>query len=251
MRKCICLVLTIVLGLISFCFAEENNPCDKVDMAWLRTHSPIPQGEIVSKNNMGSLCEIILQIGNEYVPVFSSDDFIIAGEMFKNRKQVTAAKIDALKAERFKKIFPELDSVVSITYKPEKIIHRKIYMITDPLCPYCNMAAKKIIPLADKFGVEVRAVFYSVHGENGEQKAVEAICKKMSLNQYAEEDWKTLPFIEDYRCKEGEALIDATKEIIRKTGITGVPVFISDTGQFVNGANMAAVEALLADKTNR
>ena len=171
--------------------------------------------------------------------------------MIQNRKQVTEAKIDALKAERFKKILPELDSVVSITYKPEKTTHRKIYMITDPLCPYCNMAAKKIIPLADKFGVEVRAVLYSVHGEKGELKAVEAICKKMTLNQYAEEEWKTLPFLEDNRCREGESLIDNTKEIIRKTGITGVPVFVSDTGQFVNGANMTAVESLLRDKTNR
>ena len=248
MRRCICLVLVIVLGLISFCFAEVNNPCGKVDMAWLRTHSPIPQGEIVSKNNMGSLCEIILQFGNEYVPVFSGDDFIIAGEMIKHRKQVTVAKIDALKADGFRKILPKLDSVVSITYKPEKNTNRKIYMITDPLCPYCNMAAKKIVSLADKFGVEVKAVLYSVHGENGEQKAVEAICKKMSLNQYAEEEWKTLPFLEDYRCKEGDALIDETKEILKKTGITGVPVFITDTGQFINGANMAAVEALLTEK---
>ena len=79
MRRCSCLVLAIVLSLTTACLAETNNPCDQVDMAWLRTHSPIPQGEIVSKSNMGSLCEIILQFGNEYVPVFTGDDFIIAG----------------------------------------------------------------------------------------------------------------------------------------------------------------------------
>ena len=248
MRRCICLVLTIILGLISFCFAETHNPCDQVDMNWLRTHSPIPQGEIVSKSDMGSLCEIILQFGNEYVPVFSGDDFIIAGEMIKHRKQVTLAKINALKADGFKKLLPKLDSVAAITYKPEKESTRKVYMITDPLCPYCNLAAKKIVPLADKLGVEVKAVLYSVHGEKGEQKSVEAICKKMSLNQYAEEEWKRLPFLEDYRCKKGEQLIADTRDIIMKTGITGVPVFITHTGQFVNGANMAAVEALLTGK---
>jgi thiol:disulfide interchange protein DsbC len=248
MRRCIGLVLAIVLGSISFCFAEVNNPCDKVDMAWLRTHSPIPQGEIVSKNNMGSLCEIILQFGTEYVPVYAGDDFIIAGEMIKHRKQVTVAKIEALRADGFRKILPKLDSVVAISYKPQKKTNGKIYMITDPLCPYCNMATKNIVSLADKLGIEVKAVLYSVHGEKGEQKAVEAICKKMSLVQYGEEEWKTQPFLEDYRCKEGEVLIDETKEIIRETGITGVPVFITDTGQFVNGANMAAVEALLTEK---
>ena len=177
-----------------------------------------------------------------YLPGMTSS---LPGEMIKHRKQVTLAKINTLKADEFKKLLPRLDSVAAITYTPEKEPTRKVFMITDPLCPYCNLAAKKIVPLADRLGVEVKAVLYSVHGEKGEQKSVEAICKKMSLNQYAEEEWKRLPFLEDYRCKEGEKLINDTRDIIMKTGITGVPVFITDTGQFVNGANMAAVEALL------
>lgn len=245
MRKRIILVMAVVMCLYSIAFAEERTPCGNIDLTWLRTHSPIPSGQIVSKQNFGSLCEIILKIGNEYVPVFAGEDFIIAGEMLKGRKQVTKEKIGALRAESFKKLIPQFDSVAAITYSPAKNKNRKIYMITDPLCPYCGMAGEKIIPLADTYGATVKTVLYTVHGVDGEEKSIEAACRKFTLNQYAEKGWKALPFDERYRCSEGEQLIEATREVIGKTGIAGVPVFIFDNGQFVNGANMAAVEGIL------
>ncbi len=247
MKKRIILTMAIMAIFLSTSFAEERNPCGNIDLAWLRTHSPIPPGRIVSKHNIGSLCEIILKLGNEYVPAFAGDDFIVAGEMLKDRKQITKAKINALKAESFKKLIPQLDSVAAITYKPSENKNRKIYMITDPLCPYCNMAGEKIIPLADTYGATVKAVLYSVHGIEGEQKSIEAVCRKFSLSQYTEKEWKTLPFNESYQCKEGKKLIETAREVIGKTGITGVPVFIFDNSQFVSGANMAAVENILRD----
>ena len=177
--------------------------------------------------------------------VFAGNDFIIAGEMLKDRKQVTKEKIDALKAESLKTLIPQLDSVAAITYSPAKSKTRKIYMITDPLCPYCGIAGEKIIPLADTYGVIVKTVLYSVHGMEGENKSVEAVCRKFTLNQYVEKEWKALPFDERYQCDEGEQLIEATREVIGKAGIAGVPAFIFDTGQFVSGANMTAVEGIL------
>jgi thiol:disulfide interchange protein DsbC len=180
-------------------FAQGKNPCDNIDLTWLKKHSPIPPGQMVSKHNLGSLCEIILKFGNEYVPVFAGDDFITAGEMLKNRKQVTKAKIDAFKAEGLRSLIPQLDSVVAMAYTPTENNNHKIYMITDPLCPYCNTAAEKIIPLADAYGVIIKTVLYSVHGLEGEQKSMEAICRNFSLSQYADKAWKALPFDEKYQ----------------------------------------------------
>lgn len=226
-------------------FARESTPCRNIDLDWLRTHSPIPAGQIVSKQNMDSLCEIVLKIGNEYVPLFAGDDFIIAGEMLKRRTQVTRKRIDALKVENYAKLIPQLDAVAGIVYLPAENNGRTIYLITDPLCGHCNTAAEKIVPLAETYGVAVKAVFYSVHGQEGDNKSIEAVCRDFSLDQYTENKWKSRPFDERHRCKRGEERVNAAKKVIGKAGIGGVPVFIFDDGRFVNGANMTAVEKIL------
>ena len=245
MKKSIFLASVLMAFMIFTTHAAD--PCGFIDLSWLKTHSPIPPGNIVSKRSVGSLCEIILQIENEYVPLFAGQDFIIAGEMLQNRKQVTKERIDSLKAEQFKSILPQLDTVTAITYRPVKSTNRKIYMITDPLCPYCSVAAEKILQLADAVGFSVNTVLYSVHGMEGDNKILEVVCKNYSLGQYSEEEWKNTPFDEKDRCEKGEKLIEATREIIAKAGITGVPVFIFQNGKFVNGANMTAIERILKE----
>jgi thiol:disulfide interchange protein DsbC len=226
-------------------FARENDPCGNIDLDWLRTHSPIPSGQIVSKQNMDPLCEIVLKIGNEYVPLFAGDDFIIAGEMLKHRTHVTRKRIDALKADNFAELIPRLDAVAAIVYLPAENKGRTLYLITDPLCGYCSTAAEKIVPLAETYGVAVKAVLYSVHGQEGDNKSIEAVCRDFSLDQYTENKWKSRPFDERHRCERGEERVKAAKEVIGKAGIGGVPVFIFDDGRFVNGANMTAVEKIL------
>ncbi len=248
MKKPILWTIAILAILFSNGAADDQTPCANIDLAWRGRHSPIPPGRIASKQNMGSLCEIILKLGNEYVPVFAGEDFIIAGEMLKERKQITRTRIDELKAEDFMGLIPLLDSMAAITYTPSASKNRKMYMITDPLCPYCNMASEKVMTLADAHGITVKAVLYSVHGKEGEQKSIEAVCRKFTLKQYAEKEWKNLPFDESYQCRDGEKLITTAHEAVARAGIVGVPVFIFDDGRFVNGADMAAVERMLKGK---
>lgn len=248
MKKQLLWTMVITAIFLSSGIADDQNPCANIDLAWLGRHSPIPPGRIVSKHAMGQLCEVILKLGNEYVPVFAGDDFIIAGEMLKEKKQLTRARIDELKAEGFKNLVPQLDSMAAITYRPAEPKNRSVYMITDPLCPYCDMAGETVMALADTYGATVKAVFYSVHGKQGEEKSMEAVCRKFTLGQYAEKEWKALPFDESHRCPEGEKLIRASREAVGKAGIAGVPVFIFDDGRFVSGADMAAVEKILKDR---
>lgn len=245
MKKCVLFILMIMTGFFPAAFADEGNPCKNIDMGWLRTHSPIPSCSIASKVSVGSLCQLILKIGSEYVPVFAGDDFIIAGEMLQHRKQVTKERIDALKAEDYKKLVPDLPSVAAITYIPAEKTNRTIYMVSDPLCSYCAMAAKRIINLADTYDATIKTVLYSVHGTDGEQKVVEAVCRNFTLDQYSEDEWKAAPFDESYRCEKGETLLEKTRELIGRSGISGVPAFIFDDGQFVTGADMTTVERLL------
>lgn len=248
MKKAIALILIMMTSIIPAAHALDRPPCSDIDMTWLRTHTPIPSGKIVSKREMGDLCEVILAFGNDFAPVYAGKDFIIAGEMFKDRRQITRTQMDTLKAKGFREAISELDTLAAITYSPKKKNGRKIFMITDPLCPYCNMAAERIIPLADTYGATVKTILYSVHGAAGDEKSVEAACRKFTLNQYAEKEWKSQPIADENQCEAGANLIGKTKESIMKMGIGGVPVFIFEDGRFVNGANMAEVEKILKEQ---
>lgn len=248
MKKTIVLMIITMMASIPAAHALDRPQCSDIDMTWLRTHSPIPSGKIVSKQETGDLCEIILGFGNEFVPVYAGKDFIIAGEMLKDRQQITRTRIDTLKANRFRKLIPKLDAVAAITYSPKKKTDQKIFMITDPLCPYCNMAAKRIIPLADTYGATIKTVLYSVHGAKGDAKSVEATCRQFTLDQYAEKEWKSQSAADEHQCEAGAALVDKTRDTVLKLGIGGVPVFIFEDGRFVNGANMAEVEKILKEQ---
>jgi len=59
--------------------------CNEVNEELLQKHAPIPPYKVVSKREVKGLCELILNINGDLVPVYATKDFILAGEMFSNR----------------------------------------------------------------------------------------------------------------------------------------------------------------------
>ena len=247
----ILLLLTFLLFVsATYIHAKFNfkEPCKNIDLAWLKQHVTISKANIVSMQALDGLCEVILKIGTDYIPVYSGNTFIIAGEMFKNKQAVTGPKIKALKKADIRKNIQELDRIAAFEYKPGVLKNRTIYMITDPLCSYCNYAAKHIKSIADKYGATVKAILYTIHGDQakgegkGYDKSMEAICRKFDLDQYAASDWKNAPVSEKYRCQKGKDLLAASASLIEKLNLKGVPAFILDNGARINGADMPALE---------
>ncbi len=242
----IAIIIMVSFLLIQNATSKESKKgvCSDVTIEKLQKHVPIPNGEIESMREKNGLCEIILNIQGQYVPIYAKDEFVVAGEMFQDRKQITQEKINELKAVAIKENIAELDNATSITYTPKNAGKRKFYMITDPLCPYCNTAASNIKTILDENKVTLKTILYTVHGDEGKKKIKTAICKKFSLEQYADGKWKTEKN-ETGACKEAEDLIAKGIEITQKIGITGVPAFIFEDGQIVSGANLGKINEIL------
>ena len=221
---------------------EKNNVCNNVDVGFLQKHVNLPaQATIVSKTPVNDLCQIILNIRGRYFTAYASKKYVLMGKMFSNRVAMDNAETARLQKGNFSKVKTELDKCIAIDYKPEGKIKNVVYMITDPVCPYCDMATKKIKKFVDDHHAELRIVFFGVHGEAGARKSIEAICRNFTLEEYTKDDWKKKDG-KEYQCQKGKDLLEKSQPIAKKLHIQGVPTFFLQDGTQVVGANMARLE---------
>jgi thiol:disulfide interchange protein DsbC len=243
------ITISAVIVLSTIATADDQNVCQGKNIAWLQNHVPIPpQCVIESVSPINGMCEMILKAGPNYIPIYVKDDFVLAGEMFSHKKQITEEHITKLKEVAIKDNIKSLDEATAFTYTSKGAGETKktVYMITDPLCPYCAQATDKIKNLIDKNHATLKTILYTVHGEEGIKKTNTAICKSFNLDQYADPKWKK-DKSDNQTCERALNLAKKSKELAQKIGISGVPMFIFDDGRMVSGANMAQVEAYLKD----
>ena len=235
--------------------AIAGGVCDTVTMETLKKHSPIPQSEIVSKKEVMGMCEIVLKIGSEFVPVYATDKFVLAGELFTNKEQKTRetiSKLEAVSVEQTKKDFvnykTKLDQAAGIVYVPKGKIEHTVYMFGSTQCPWCSKAAKEIQPILDQTNTQLKILF-SGSGAARTQ-AIEAVCKNVDLATYNSHKWESKEALpENSLCKEGVKKVTDSSDLAVKLGVKGVPVFFLDDGSQVVGANMDELKKRLS-KTN-
>ena len=256
MRKKFVLAVLIVFGFAAICVAETGNNvngdmCKNINLISLRAHVPIPPAQIVSKRSVNGLCELILNIRGELVPVYATKNYVIAGEMFQDRTQITQTQINRLKAKRFLSLKSDVEKCVAFTLKPKGEVKHTVYMITDPVCPFCHRAETQLEKFAQEHQVEFKFIFYSVHPPVGRQKAIEAVCRKLSADDYLKGDWKNSNKTQEYQCQEGKELITQSEQLARKLGVRGVPMFYLEDGTLIPGANMPALAQALSKKVRK
>ena len=217
--------------------------CQEITLDQLRKQVPIPPAEILSRREVNGVCEVILGINGQYVPVYAGNDYVIAGEMFAKKQQITQSKIENLKAANFARIIPEIDQCVAIIYKPREV-KQTVYMVTDPLCPFCHSVEGNLQAFAEKYHAEFKILLYSVHPPVGRRKSVEAVCRDLNLKEYIEGKWQQDNNVN--QCPEGEDLIARTEGVIRQMGANGVPMFLFPNGQTIEGANIEELEKVLS-----
>jgi len=244
--KIFSLILVVTLALAGLCMAGDSDVCKTITLASLKKHVPIPPAKIVSKREVNGLCEVIMDIKGELVPVYATEKYVIAGEMFENRTQVTQSQINQINAKKFLTLKEQVDKCVAMTVKPKAgAVRKTVYLITDPVCPYCHRAESKLKEYADKYGAEFKLVLYSVHPPIGRQKAIEAVCRGLSAEQYLADAWKKENKTQDYQCEKGKKLISETEHVVRELGVRGVPMFYLSDGTLIRGANMRALARAL------
>jgi thiol:disulfide interchange protein DsbC len=229
------------------CFCGD--PCSEIDLSAI---SKILKGDslsgasVVSKEPIKDLgfCEVMLRTqGGQYLPCYVSGNSMILGHLYKDGQNISQNKIIDIRKSVFLSLKSKLNGAVAFIYRP-RVTKTNVYMITDPLCPYCHKVESRIKDLANKYNARINIILYSVHGPYGEKKCVEAVCRNFTLDDYQKENWRKRN-TDDYQCEKGDLLIENAKKVIHKIGISGVPTFILDDGRSVSGADLAALTKLL------
>ena len=240
-----------------FCLTgvRAEDVCDKITIETLKSQIPFTfpeDAKIVSKKPVKELCEVILNIRGRNFPLYVGKDFVIFGQMFSQKKNLSAITLKKLAQEReketqelFKKSKPEIEKVVAIEYKPSPQTQRTIYMFTDPVCPWCHRAEGFIKEVVKEYNATLKIIFFPVHLPKGKEKAIEAVCRHLDLDGYLKEDWRKEKNTQKFQCKEGKELVEKSMELAKKLGIRGVPTFFLDNGQMVVGANMKRLKRAL------
>lgn len=232
----------VLLGVISFSFA---NVCNEVN---LRNHLPaLPSNvKIISKKEKYGLCEIVLKDKNQYVIIYATKDFVLFGDLIRYGKSETQKLLAELRKEKFKEIRKELDEVVATAYRPVKKPKAVLYFISDPDCPYCNAVKDKVKELADKYGVEVKLVWFPLPFHKGADKKAESfICSNKTFKDYLEGDFG------QKSCETGRKKVEKSLKLVQELGVNGTPTFFLDDGTMVVGANVKALETAIKRRVGK
>jgi len=124
-------------------------------------------------------------------------------------------------------------------------------MITDPVCPFCHRAETRLKQFAEEYGAEFKIIFNSVHPPVGREKAIEAVCRKLTAEDYLKGAWKNENKTQQYQCAKGIELIKHSESLAKKLGVRGVPVFYLENGEMVVGANMPALARALSKPSGK
>jgi len=230
------LLLTVLL-LTVFSSLVYAGVCEKVK---LTEHVPVPPYKVESKREVFGLCEMILNINGELIPVYVTEDFVISGEMFTRKVQVTQVQIERVRKKVIKENLMKIETLRYVSYKPEGVKEgRYFYFISDPDCPYCEKMKGKVKELADKYGWEIRLIWYPLpfHRE-AKPKAVAHYCENRTYEDYLKDDYGKK------ECKEGEREVEKNLRVLRPI-VRGTPTFIFPNGEVVVGANERRLEEIL------
>lgn len=248
------LISIFLFSLTEFLYPETDK-CSKISIDTISKQIPVSDFKIISTRELHGLCEIIINISGRVIPLYGGEDFLISGDLFHEKKNITRDKVSELNKKVFLENKKSLDELVAFEYKPAEIkTDKKIYMFTEPLCPYCHRAGGEIKTMADKYGFVVKILLLSMKGEEGQRKCIEAACRhyifedKFNLEQYNQIEWKKEKVEEKFICEKGVELVKKTEELSEKLNIDGIPVFYTNEGDYVSGADMEALEKFFIKK---
>jgi thiol:disulfide interchange protein DsbC len=234
--------------------------CSHVDMDWLSLQAPLPENaKIVYKKDLGGVCEIVLSLDGDLVPLYAGEDFLLAGKLFKNKKFITGETLDALKdvaekerleadekkalARESRKVFFQknlniLQELTLFSFKPGKA-DTFLYVVTDPNCSYCKKLMPDLEILAMERHLEIRVVLFPVLGPKSRDMAARAICESYSYEDYGQIQFRPEPS----GCDSADLYLEKAMPFFSRANLSFVPVVISGDGSWmVEGNNIAQVK---------
>ena len=222
--------------------AIENtiNPCKEYGISAIKKHAYLPDNyKVLSMQPVDNLCEIAIEAENKYITIYTYKDYVMVGDLFMDQKAVTKDLVDKIEGRVLEENREQLDECTAITYEPkDRNLHRTLYMVVTPGCHFCEESSDQIPLLSERYGLTIKVIIYS---ENN-KKAIGAICRDMSIDEYNSEEFEKEIAKDEYQCERGQEILKKSKKLVDKIGITGFPTFIFDTGKQFVGGNMPKLE---------
>lgn len=229
MKKAIITVFILLLSFPSFA-SKIPSVCKGIN---LEEHVPLPPYRVLLEKERFGMCEMILYIDGNFVPVFATKDFVMSGDMWSHRKQISERDIWLAKKKLF--ALKQTQNLLKSMTVAEFNSHAKrfVYLITDPVDNYCENIKKDLTKLAKKYGFGIRLVFYPT--SSFADASVEAfVCSHKSYKDYISGDYGA------GLCQDGENYLRKT-HTLHAIGVSGVPVIITDRGDYIVGYRPAVL----------
>ena len=211
------------------------------------------EAKIVYKKNRGELCEVVLALNGGLVSLYAGKDFLLVGNLFKDKKSITRETLDALtdiarkerikadekealKTENRKAFFQqnvrELDDLTLFSFNPGKR-NKVLYVITDPNCPHCNMLMPDLEILAMENQIEIKVILFPGLGSKSRDMAIQAICGKYSYQEYRQAQFQP----DTPGCRQADILLKKTMLFFSRANLSFIPVVISGDGTWIVEGN--------------
>lgn len=162
----------------------------------------------------------------------------------KNASQDIKKEDDKTVGKMFLELRKQIDSSAGIIYRPNGNIRHTLYMFSSTECSHCSHAAKDIKPLLVKYNCELKIVFCGFN-DAARENAVQAVCRKLDLDEYNKGLWKTSEAKPESDCLDAEKKVARSMELSKLLQVHNVPTFFLETGQRIIGAKMTNIEEAL------
>lgn len=195
--------------------------------------------KFIEARDMGSVYEIIIEQTGKKGILYATKDgkYIILGSLLdKDKNNITRDRFNELNKIEFSQL-PLQDAILIKKGNGNK----KLVMFTDVDCPFCKKAHNWLKEQTD-YTLYVFLIPLPMH-QNAPEKSVKVLCSENKIE--ALDNAKNDKEINGAKCAEGEEMLKKHKALADKFNITGTPLFITETGQKIEGFNQQSIEAYL------
>jgi thiol:disulfide interchange protein DsbC len=176
------------------------------------------------------LCEVQVRLNNR-IHIFytgATGDYLLMGQLYDS---LSGRNLTREKLEHINLFSPEeFDQLRELSVFPIGTSEKILYYATDPQCPYCKQGEEILKRMAKSGAVTVRFLLYPLEAHKGaREQSISVICDKKSLDDFHG------GYRSDNLCEEGTRIVDKTKELLSRKGVTGTPTYIFPDRRYHSG----------------
>jgi thiol:disulfide interchange protein DsbC len=236
MRSLLVAILLVVLATPLY----AADPLSKVSEMPILNDLP-GQAKVIGANDLGSLYEVIVSVpghGKQVLYVTKDGSYLLMGGTMIDKDKVNLTK---LRHDEFDKVeFDRLPIQDAIVIKKGNGT-KKLVMFTDVDCPFCKQGYNWLKKQTD-LSLYVFLLPLPMH-PMAHDKSVKILCQE---NREAALDLtESGQATSGDKCETGEVTLGKHKTVADELGITGTPLFITESGTRIKGFEEAALTEYL------